>query len=124
MALRAGAEGATPFEVEDRGVQAGSPELSFEALDEVLIEVSACPFFPLAAGALTAGGEWSLGDALWGWLFPGTWYVRAACARTGRHLGAWSFEKTQAARTEPVELGGADGRTHAHDGDPQDRRAA
>ena len=51
-------------------------------------------------------------NALWGWLFPGRWYVRAACARTGRNLGAWSFEKTEPARTEPVALGRADGRVH------------
>ena len=107
-ALLARTETELPFKIEALGDGEGPPSFSFEPLDEVLIEVSACPYFPLAAGAVTAGGEWRLDDALWGWLFPGKWYVRAACARTGRHLGAWSFEKTKAARTEPVSLGGAD----------------
>ena len=113
-ALLARADVEPPFTIEGLGDGEEPPSFSFEPLDEVLVEVSACPFFPLAAGAITAGGEWRLDDALWGWLFPGTWYVRAACARTGRHLGAWSFEKTKAARTEPVALGCADGQVHWH----------
>jgi len=123
-ALLARANIEPPFAIEELGDGEEPPSISFEAREEVLIEVSACPFFPLAAGAVTAGGEWRLDDALWGWLFPGMWYVRAACARTGRHLGAWSFEKTQAARTEPVALGGADGRIHALERNLGSRRAA
>lgn len=113
-----------PYAIEDLGACEEPPRFVFEALDEVLIEVSACPFFPLAAGAVIGGGEWRLGGALWGWIFPGRWYVRAACTRTGRHLGAWSFEKTQAARTEPVALGRADGRIHTPAAGMKSRRAA
>jgi len=113
-----------PYELEDLGVRAASPEVTFQSEEEVLIEVSACPFFPLAAGAVTAGGEWSMAGALWGWLFPGRWYVRAACAHTGRHLGAWSFEKTEPARTEPVALGGADGVVHGLMVQPRTKEAA
>ena len=109
--------GADQFVVEDRPVP-------IPADGEVLIEVSACPFFPLAAGAVTTGGGWNLGSALWGWLFPGRWYVRAACARTGRHLAAWSFEKTQSTRTEPVALGGADTTIYPLTIQPRTREAA
>lgn len=108
-----------PFVMQELGCMETPPGMEFDARDEVLIEVSACPFFPLAAGTVIAGGSWTLGEALWGWLFPGTWHVRAACARTGQHLGAWSFQKVAAARTEPVVLGGADERElpieQAHD---------
>jgi len=113
-----------PFELEDLGVAGASPRVQLESMGEALIEVSACPFFPLAAGVVTKGGEWSVGGALWAWLFPGRWYVRAACARTGRHLGAWTFEKTQTTRTEPVALGGADTRTHPFTIQPRTREAA
>jgi len=101
-----------PFELEALGAQQGPFEVSFEAQEEVLLELSACPFFPLAAGVMTSGSGWELGGALWGWIFPGRWYLRAACARTGRHLGAWSFEKTTEARVDPVGLGCADGNIH------------
>jgi len=123
-ALLARADVAPPFSIEDLGVVEEPPSVAFEPFDEVLIEVSACPFFPLAAGVVTFGGEWHLDDSLWGWLFPGRWYVRAACARTGRHLGAWEFEKTQAARTEPVALGGTDGQARSLEEDLESRRAA
>jgi hypothetical protein len=114
----------TPFELEDLGVQEGAFSVSFESREEVLFELSACPFFPLAAGTLTAGESWKLTEALWAWIFPGKWYLRAACAQTGRHLGAWSFEKQTAARVEPVELGGADGELHTLESLDLERRAA
>ncbi|MCH2103459.1 MAG: glycosyltransferase family 2 protein [Planctomycetes bacterium] len=113
-----------PFELKELGVQSEAPLLDLPREREVLLEISACPFFPLAAGAVVSGGERRLGDALWGWLFPGRWYVRAACARTGRHLGAWSFEKHQPTRTAPVELGGADATIHAIQIRPETREAA
>ena len=97
-----------PFELEELGLREGAFSVSFDSEEEVLLELSACPFFPLAAGTLASGETWELSETLWAWIFPGKWYLRAACALTGRHLGAWSFEKEAAARVEPVELGCAD----------------
>jgi GT2 family glycosyltransferase len=108
----AAAELEPPFDVHALGAQEGSFSVHFEAQEEVLLELSACPFFPLAAGVVTSGDSWSLSEALWGWIFPGRWYLRAACARTGRHLGAWSFDKGAAARVEPVSLGYEDAEVH------------
>ncbi|MCH2105724.1 MAG: glycosyltransferase family 2 protein [Planctomycetes bacterium] len=122
--LLAEVEVELPFELEDLGVREESPSLQLQHEGEVLIEVSACPFFPLAAGAVTSGGGWSLGPVLWSWLFPGRWYMRAACALTGRHLGAWSFEKNQPTRTAPVSLGGADATIHPLTITPGTREAA
>ena len=43
-----------PFELKELGVQSEAPLLDLPREREVLIEISACPFFPLAAGeALT-----------------------------------------------------------------------
>ena len=113
-----------PFELEELGLQEGAFSVSFDSEEEVLFELSACPFFSLAAGALTSGETWELREALWSWIFPGKWYLRAACALTGRHLGAWSFEKETAARVEPVELGCADREVHAIESMRVERRAA
>lgn len=123
-ALLARGEAEMPFELQELGLQEGAFSVNYESQEEVLFELSACPFFPLAAGALTSGETWELSEALWDWIFPGKWYLRAACALTGRHLGAWSFEKETAARVAPVELGCADGELHRLESMEAERRAA
>jgi len=120
----AAAELEPPFDVHALGAQEGSFSVHFEAQEEVLLELSACPFFPIAAGVVTSGDSWSLSEALWGWIFPGRWYLRAACARTGRHLGAWSFDKGAAARVEPVGLGYEDAEVHTLKSIDAERSAA
>ena len=122
--LLAQGEVEMPFDLEELGLQEGSFSVSFESREEVLFELSACPFFPLAAGVLTSGETWELSESLWAWIFPGKWYLRAACALTGRHLGAWSFEKETAARVAPVELGCADGEVRLFESMRVERRAA
>ena len=122
--LLARSEVEMPFELEALGLQEGAFSVSVESQEEVLIELSACPFFPLAAGTLASGETWELSEALWAWIFPGKWYLRAACALTGRHLGAWSFEKEAAARVAPVELGCADGEVRLFESMRVERRAA
>ena len=123
-ALLANTAAQLPFELEELGLREGAFSVSFDSEGEVLLELSACPFFPLAAGTLASGETWELSEALWAWIFPGKWYLRAACALTGRHLGAWSFEKEAAARVEPVELGCADVGADALESTVTRRRAA
>jgi len=91
-------------EVVDLGTLVESPEIEFSAAGRgYVLELSATPFFGLSAGILCEGERYRMPARTWSWLFPGTYYLRALEARSGKVLGAWRFEKTSAARSWPLD---------------------
>lgn len=89
--------------IEDLGALSESPEIQFPRDGEFLLELSLTPFWGLSAGIFVQGEEYSLPARSWSWLFPGTYYLRALDAHSGRFLGAWCFEKRSPARSWPLD---------------------
>ena len=89
----------------DLGEVSESPEVRFAGEGSYVLELSLTSFWGLSAGVLVEGSNYSLPARSWSWLFPGTYYMRALDADTGRFLGAWRFCKLSAARSWPIDPG-------------------
>lgn len=69
-----------------------------------VVELATSPAFDRPFGLFAEGGTWKFPSSAWEWLFAGRWFLRAVHGTHGRVGGAWTFQKTSPARTEPVDL--------------------
>jgi GT2 family glycosyltransferase len=118
------ANGAPPVRLHDYadlGELDAPPRLELARSASFLIEVGLAPNLGLAAGALGRGPGWQLPAASWEWLHGARYFARALERDTLELLGAWTFLKTAAARSDahalvprrPAHLEVTDGQIHA-----------
>ncbi|MCE9593530.1 MAG: glycosyltransferase [Planctomycetes bacterium] len=86
------------------GCRAEAPELRFPRRENWVVELALAPHFPLAAGVLVDGERWRFNPRAWEWLFAGRYWLRALEPSTARCVAAWTFDKTSAARQDPLTL--------------------
>lgn len=89
-----------PHPLVDLGAHRRPPRIELGRTSFVL-ELSMAPSFAMAAGALAEGRGFELAPETWEWLFPGRYFARASERESGRHLGAWTFEKLEPALAAP-----------------------
>jgi hypothetical protein len=90
--------------IQDLGVLHQAPQIELPGAGEYLIELSLTPYWGLCAGTLVEGTDYSYPANSWSWLFPGKYYMRVLDRDSDALLGAWSFEKANAARSWPLDL--------------------
>jgi GT2 family glycosyltransferase len=87
----------------DLGALSAAPCLELNATGSYQLEISITAHFGLSAGGFFEGESYSFDARTWNWLFPGTYFVRVIDRESGALQGAWSFQKTSAARSWPLD---------------------
>lgn len=79
-----------------------SPTISLPPAGPWLMEVARTPDCEPWLTCMSRGGQWRFQASAWAWLEPGTYWVSARHATTGKRHRVWSLRKTSASRLEPI----------------------
>lgn len=91
-------------DLEPLGVFHEPVEVALPRSCRFLVEMGMAPNFLLSAGLFGEGDRWRCPDLTWAWFFQARYFMRILDRDTGELLGAWTFDKAEPGRSEPLQL--------------------
>ena len=90
--------------VESLGVFSEPVEVRLPRKARYLVEMGMAPNFLLSAGLFGEGDVWRCPQVTWDWFFLARYFMRILDRDTGELLGAWTFDKAEHGRNDPMRL--------------------
>lgn len=90
--------------LESLGVFHEPVEVALPRSCRYLVEMGMAPNFLLSAGLFGEGDRWRCPEVTWAWFFQARYFMRILDRDTGELLGAWTFDKAEHGRNDPLRL--------------------